>query len=113
MLPAAGCLDTDLGFVDLLNRESDSCFVERIGKQEKIKQRASACSERSRCSGLGSRSSSLAEKDVKERQNSRKRNLLESQGSQLRLHGAQKDGRNAPLKDPFEYFGDHSQKTRK
>ena len=48
VLPAAGCLDTDLGFVDLLNRESDSCFVERIGKQEKIKQRASACSERSR-----------------------------------------------------------------
>lgn len=67
VIPGPGCLDTDLGFVDLLNRESDSCFVERIGKQEKIKQRASACSERSRCSAFGSRSSSLAEKDVRER----------------------------------------------
>lgn len=73
-------LDTNVGFSDLIDREGESCFVDRVDKQQQIKDlRASACSQTSRRSAMHSRNSSLTEKErAIERQNSRKRRLEEN-----------------------------------
>lgn len=68
MYPASGIYNDSIGFDDIIQREKDNSFVNRIDKAEKIK-RLSSCS---RLSG-NSRPPSKAE-----RENKRKKNIIQN-----------------------------------